>query len=203
MQQSSNTSAHDLRMLLRKVEEGVPLTPDEKAAVDAAASDAPASRWAQNQAQLATALRISRQSVRIWRRAGAPAPTTDGRYDIAAWKEWAEANGRNERSTTADDKKTNSAAQAKLKATARRLLLQNKKLEIEIAILERKYLPADEVERDLTQWIVGVRRIGEQMPAALAPQVIGLDVIAAEKRLRDWWDEFLGALHRGEAEPKE
>lgn len=202
--EQTDLSKHDVKKLQRKLQAGEPLTPDERAAVEAAAGETPKpSRWARNQTVLAATLGVSRMTIHAWRQQGAPPPRPNGEYEIAAWRKWIVENGRNEAPTSKPDSRRDSAAKAKLKATARRLQLQNEKLETEIGILKRKFLPADEVERSVTELVVGARRVGEQMPAALAPQLAGLDVIAMEKRLRDWWDEFCEALHRGEAEPKE
>jgi hypothetical protein len=57
-----------------------------------------------------------------------------------------------------------------------------------------------EVDETITLLVREARKVGEAMPASLAPQVVGLSVAEAEKRLRAWWDEFCQAMHGGRKE---
>jgi len=179
------------------MQQGVPLTAEESEAVAATAGKP--NKFAQNQTELAAALGVSRMTILIWSKQGAPRHNPNGQYEIAAWQKWVRDNGKNEKATSARSGKGGGIAQIKLQATARKLQLQNEKLEAEIGILKRDYLKRDEVETEIAQLIVGARTVGEQMPAALAPQLAGLDIPQIEIRLRQWWDEYCEKLHRGAA----
>ena len=184
----------DVSNLIRKVQSGKTLSAGERALVQAAAAGgdpAAAKAWAGDQVELADALGVTRKTVQRWRKeAGAPAAESDGRWNVTAWRAWMKTTGK--KGGEPED-----AGPSKSQLEARRLLLMNEKLETEVGILKREYTLNSDTEQRIRSMVVEARKTGEQMPAALAPQLAGLTVPEIERRLRAWWDEFCLALHTG------
>lgn len=188
----------NLANLVEKVQRGKPLTNAEHAMMEALAEGRDpqtAKPWARNQVELANALGVSRRSIWEWRKAGAPAPAENGRWNIAAWRAWMKANGK-----TGSEFDDAEFAVAK-KATCRRLVLLNQKLEHEIAIFKGEWTKNEDVERDLAALAAAAKKVFDLLPAKLAPQVVRLSVAEAEKRIRDAVDDALMQLHTGGGAP--
>lgn len=178
--------------LVKKVASGKTLSNSELAIITAVADGKPsetARAWAKDQVELANILGVTRQSIRLWRKEGAPAAESDGRLNVEAWKAWMKAHGKK----GSEDDKTPS----KVQLEAKRLLLMNEKLEHEISILKGDYTKNSEVEADVRAMVLEAKKILLAMPAAVAPQVVGLSVPEAEKRLRAAVDDALEQLHTG------
>jgi len=146
--------------------------------------------FAKNQPDLATSLRVSRKTIqRAAKFDGRPPSRPDGRYDIAAWRTFLQANG------SLDD---DSLSTTELKA--RNLLLQNQRLELQRAVLRRDKLPAADVERGGEELRTAVRKVVGQIHLA-APSVVGVPVPKAEARQKEIEDEILEQLHREDHHP--
>jgi hypothetical protein len=82
----------DLANIVRRVEQGVPLTPSQRRLLEAEAENRKPStgpRYAPNKAQLARILGMSRQALeKHWKKRGAPVPLQNGTHDIAAWRKF-------------------------------------------------------------------------------------------------------------------
>ena len=143
-----------------------------------------AKAFAKNQPDLAAQLGVSRKTVqRAVKLDGRPVSRPDGRYDIAAWRSFLQANG------SLDD---DSLSTTELKA--RNLLLQNQRLELQLSVMRRDYLPAADVERWGGEIGAAVRKVIGQIHLA-APSVVGVSVPEAEARLKEIEDEILEQLH--------
>jgi hypothetical protein len=191
-EQARKLIREDMRNLMKKVDSGKPLTVSELARMQARADGAPAESgktWAKDQVELAAILGVTRQTINRWRKKGAPAPESNGRLNVPAWKEWSIANGGG----TAEERTGLSRQQEE----ARRVLLMNQRLEVQIGIMRGDYIKVADAMGHIRTMVAEARRVGESMPASLAPQVVGLSVSEAEKRLRAWWDEYCLAIHTG------
>jgi hypothetical protein len=190
-EQADKLVRRNISNLVKKVAEGRTLTQSELALVQAAAEGSDpttAKAWASDQVELAEALGVTRKTIQRWREDGAPSPESDGRWSVTAWKAWMQANGKH-------GKEDNTPSRQQLEA--KRLLLMNDKLETEIGILKGEYTRNSDILLQIRAMIVEARKVGEQMPASLAPQLAGLTVPEIEKRLRAWWDDYCMTMHTG------
>jgi hypothetical protein len=200
-EQASKLLRRDVANLVKKVTNGKPLTSTERALVQSSASGSDltmAKAWAVDQVELGEILGITRKTVQRWRKEGAPDAESNGRWSLAGWRAWMAQHGKK----GGDEKE--SAIQSRSQLEAKRLLLMNDKLEIEIGILKSEFTRNSEIEHQIKSMVVECRKAGEQMPASLAPQLAGGTVPEIEKRLRAWWDDYCLALHTGTyaAKPK-
>lgn len=179
--------------LAQKVREGKTLAAQELAQLQGVAGDAagavpdapPAKAWAKNQVELAGVLGVDRKTIQRWRKVkGNPGAEADGRYNVVAWKEFARLRGH-----AMDDGGLN---QTNLKA--RQILLQNMKLEYELAILRKEYRPVTEIERWGGELGAAIRKVVTQL-RKLAPALAGLSVAETEARLREAETEIMEQLH--------
>jgi phage terminase Nu1 subunit (DNA packaging protein) len=182
-----------LKNIGKKLAKGESISVGETKFIQAMADGATASKakeWAKDQVELGEILSVTRKTIKRWRADGAPCPESDGRLNVVAWRAWMKANakvgGKNE-----------DIGPSRQQLEAKRLLLMSEKLETEIGILKGEYVRVSDVRDDIRSMAVEVRKIGEAMPASLAPQLAGLGVSEIEKRLRSWWDEYCITLHTG------
>jgi transcriptional regulator with XRE-family HTH domain len=181
----------NLTNLGRKVLAGEPLTAAEVNILrDAAAEkgDGPAQRtFAKNQTELAEMLGVSRKTIqRYAKRDDAPAARSDGRLSVREWREYL---GRHDVLGIDEDV-------SQTEGRARQILLQNKKLEIQIREMEAVLVPTVEVEKSVGEMIGAAKGILLTGPAALAPQVVGVSIPEAETILREWLHDALARLHQ-------
>ena len=93
----------DLANLLKRVQAGQPLTGQQRALIEArakgraarAAAPPEQHRFVRNQSQLADVLGITRQLIQYHaKKANAPRPSKDGRYDVGAWRDYLTPAGK-------------------------------------------------------------------------------------------------------------
>lgn len=192
----------DLSSIMEKVKNKKPLTANEikrltaykTAKQDSETPDPMQPVWASSQAQLATMLGCSRRQVqrflKIEGEEAAPAPTSDGRYNVTLWKIWASEHGhlRKQLSQAADRQMLED----------RQVALRNEKLEIENAVRRGELMDVDEVCRTITEMVSGTVDTARTMKHALAPRVVGLTVPEATKRIGQEMDHALTKLSLGE-----
>ncbi len=179
----------DFRNLFRKVEKGKPLTNQERAFLQAKLAGVnTTAAWANTQVELADILQIERKTVQRWLKIdGNPGSTSDGRFNVPAWREWAKQQGRK----VQDGEKIDKA-----KLEAQKLLHQNTLLEIEIARRKGELTENHLIETWVAEMVGSAKTVLLSLPGILAPQVVGLTVPDAERRIRDAIDEALLQLHR-------
>lgn len=142
--------------------------------------------YAANQAELAEILGVDRKTVQRWMRSKAAPPTRpDGRYEIAAWRLFKGTRRAGQR-----DLETQSAEEK-----ARQVALQNEKLEVQVEILRKDYVRADDVAASVSAMILAAKRVLLGIPSALAPQVVGVPVREAETLLLSAINHALAQLH--------
>jgi hypothetical protein len=182
----------DLKNLSRKVAAGKTLTATERALVQGLAEgidESDAKAFAANQVELADALGVTRKSVQRWIKEGAPPAQSNGLWNVAEWRAWGKAKGKQ---FTEED-----SGPSKAQQEARRLLLQNEKLEIELSIMRREYMHVDEFRVLISSLVAEARKILLAMPNSLPPQLAGLTEAQMSKRLRDEVDTIMFKLHAG------
>jgi predicted DNA-binding transcriptional regulator AlpA len=183
----------EVKNLQKKVAMGKTLSASERAILQGmmAGDAAPDGKtFADNQVELAEILGVNRKTIQRWlKEAGAPKPAARGAWNIAEWRDWMSRTGK--RAIDSDEGPSKSALEAK------KLLLQNEKLEHEIAVLKSDYLHIDDVRREIGSMVAEAKKILLSVPAGLAPLVVGLSVPEAEKRIRAKVDEVLDQLHTG------
>lgn len=176
----------DLANLARKVSQGKTLSVAERNLLQSAVAGEKLSsvEYVQNAAELSELLGVDRRTIFRWRKIdGNPGTTGDGRYNVPLWRAFKQAR---------QDETADGLSQTQLKA--RQILLQNQKLEIQIAILKRQYMPVDEVEKIGAELGMAIRKVVTTLHLC-APTVVGVSVAEAEARLKEVEDEILQQLH--------
>jgi hypothetical protein len=177
----------NIKNLNRKLESGKTLTPSEVNLLESIKSggEANSQTHAGDQAELAKLLGVNRKTIQRAIKTGeSPGSKANGTYEIAAWRAYFASRG------TIDD--TEGLSQTQLKA--RQILLQNSKLEYQIAVLKREYMPTADVEKWGGELAAAIRKIIVQIHL-VAPSVVGCSVPDAEARLKDLEDDILNQLH--------
>jgi len=183
----------DLANLAKKVKDGKTLSVSERNILQSAFSGEKPSgaEFAENAVELADLLGIDRRTISRWRKIeGNPGVRPDGRYHVQSWREF-----KNNHQGGEDG---GELSQTQLRA--RQILLQNQKLEIQIAVLKREYMPVADVEKMGGELGSAIRKVVSQIHLC-APTVVGVSVAEAEARLKEVEDEILEQLHLLRCEP--
>ena len=178
----------DLRNLAKKVQQGKTLSASERNLLQSTLSGETPSpdEYAKNAVQLAAILGVDRKSVQRWRKIdGNPGVRPDGRYHVPSWRAWKLAR-------QGDGSEGEELSQSILRA--RQIVLQNQKLEFQLAFLRREYVPASDVEKWGATLGSAIRKVIATLHLC-APSVVGLSVAEAEARLKEVEDEALQQLH--------
>jgi hypothetical protein len=190
----------DLAAIQAKVEAGKPLTDAEVRRLREAATrkDTPAAQvaspsdpmWVPNLSALADALGCDRRTLqRLLKLEGNPGKREDGSYSLTAWKLWAIEHSRLKKQVSTPDKN---------ELECRALLLRNEKLEVENAERRGELMHVDEVTRVLTEMVGAFVQGLRGLKHTLSPQVVGVPVGEAAKRIGREIDEHLTRLALGE-----
>lgn len=148
--------------------------------------------WARNQVELAAALGCDRKSIQRWLKAGdeeCPGKTSDGRYNVTLWRLWVEKKGKKPAARLGKDKGA---------LEIENIALRNEKLEIENAVRRGELLHVDEACKVLTEMMGAFVMRMRGMKHTLGPQVIGVPVSEATKRIGREVDAGLTELSIGE-----
>jgi hypothetical protein len=173
--------------LALKVKQGKTLSASERNLLQSAlAGDQPSAvEFAKNAVELADLLGVDRRTISRWRKIeGNPGVQSDGRYHVPSWRAF-KINRQGE-----DD--GDGLSQTQLRA--RQVLLQNQKLEIQIAVLKREFMPVADVEKLGGELGAAIRKVVSQIHLC-APSVVGVSVAEAEARLKEVEDDILQQLH--------
>jgi len=172
------------RNLVKKLQAGRTLSSGERNLLEAvqAGGEPEAKAFAHTQSELAKVLGVSRWTIqRAMKVEGHPETRPDGRLDIRAWRAFLQAAGTIEEEDATE-------------LRAENLRLQNRHLELRIAVLNRDYRPVTDVERWGSELGAAIRKIVMQIHL-VAPSVVGVSVPEAEARLREVEDELIEQLH--------
>ena len=193
----------DLAAIQAKVEAGKPLSDAEVRRLREAVSRREAAPvlptsgsepsdplWVPHQTALAESLGCDRRTIRrLLKQEGNPGKREDGCYSLTAWRIWAMDHGRLKRQVVAPDKN---------ELECRALLLRNEKLEVENAERRGELMHVDEVTRVLTDMMGAFVQGLRGLKHSLSPQVVGVPVGEAAKRIGREIDEQLTRLSLGE-----
>lgn len=177
----------DFVNLAKKVKDGKTLSASERNLLQSALTgDKPSTvEFAKNAVELAELLDVDRRTIARWRKVdGNPGVRPDGRYHVPSWRAF--------KSVRQGEDEAGGLSQTQLKA--RQILLQNQKLEIQIAVLRREYMPVTDVEKIGGELGTAIRKVISQIHLC-APTVVGVSVAEAEARLKEIEDEILQQLH--------
>ncbi len=179
----------NLLNIIRKVTEGKTLSSMELSQIQGLADGNTGDQgWAKNQVELADILGVERKTIQRWLKIkGCPQARSDGRYSIPEFREWASKTGRKIAEDDPDDERN--------KLEVRRLRTICERLDLELEIARGNYTANDEVAREVFRMVATAKKVLEQMPSTLAPQVVGMKVAEAEKRIKDQVDEVIRKLH--------
>lgn len=148
--------------------------------------------WAKNQSQLAELLECERKSIQRWLKEAdpdCPGKTSDGRYNVAAWKMWIAKSGKKVRSS-----KSISKGDLEMEG----LRLKNEKLALENMVRNGELLHVDEVCKVLTEMLGAAVQRAKQAKHTLAPSVVGLSQPEAMKRIDREVFDVLSELSLGD-----
>ncbi len=175
--------------LIRRAQEGKPLTRAQQAELEALASGGrmpgdTSSAYVKTQDELGQALGITRRTITAclerYKDATPPVPRTraDGRYDVAAWSAFVKAHnvarkGEGEEDEDAGGEPGQPRTQAQWKA--RELELKCARLETELALSQGKLLEAGDLEQQLGQTLSAFRTALNNLPGRAADKLIGLE----------------------------
>ena len=176
--------------LARRVTEGKLLSPKEVAMLEsiAAGNEAEAKTFVRTQEDLGKALGVTRKSIQRWLKIpNNPGAKADGRYDVMAWRQFAQNQGKKVESDREEDSDF-------AKEKARNILLQNKKLEFQLKVLRKEYVEAGQVEVWGAELAMEIRKAIMAIHI-VAPSIVGLTIAEAEMRLKELEDEILAKLH--------
>jgi hypothetical protein len=177
--------------LANKVKEGKALSSQELSLVQSVASEGEGVgvAYVQNQTDLAKTLNIkNRKTIQRWlKMEGNPGTAADGRYSVVAWREWKKKHGR-----FGDEDEDTELDRTYLQA--KNLLLQNQRLEIQVAALRKETVPFADVEQWGADLGVAIRKVISQWHL-IAPNLAGLTVPEIEERLKEGESEVLHQLH--------
>ena len=149
------------------------------------------SLWARNQVELAAALGCDRKSIQRWLKEAdpdCPGKMSDGRYNVTLWRLWTEVKGKKPAHRLGKDKGA---------LELENIQLRNEKLEIENALRRGELLHIDEACKVLTEMVGAFVMRMRGMKHTLGPQVIGVPVSEATKRIGREVDEGLAELSLG------
>jgi transcriptional regulator with XRE-family HTH domain len=178
----------DLANLAKKVKDGKTLSASERNLLQSSLDGGrvSAAEYVDNAVELAEVLGVTRRTISRWKKIeGAPQPRPDGRLHVPSWRAFKRQHGRDEEDDDEIDPK---------REKARNILLQNERLEVQIAVLKRNWMPTQEVERMGGELGAAIRKVVNTIHLA-APNVVGVSVAEAEQRLKEIEDEVLQQLH--------
>ncbi|PTY03329.1 hypothetical protein DB346_05465 [Verrucomicrobia bacterium LW23] len=189
--------AADFKNIVRKVQEGKPLTVAERACVESrAAGSTDSTAFAKNLVELAAILGVTRRTLCSWQKLpGAPRPQSNGTWSMAEWREFVRTRGLKARVTSAGNEEA---------LKARKLLAEVEERELKVAIRKGEYVPLAEVR---AAWMRAIGKATEQLRARfeneLPPILSGLDAVGIQSECRRAIDGVLAVLHGGDGAAKE
>lgn len=141
--------------------------------------------FAKNQVELAEILKVDRRTVQRWlKKPGCPGKSSNGRYKIPDWKQFAKLQGHDTGDSDGDG----------VTAKDQNIRLQNEKLLFQLKVLKKEYVSSAEVEQwgaslggEIRKTVVSIHKIASSL-AGLTPAEI-------EIRLKELEDEILMKLH--------
>lgn len=146
--------------------------------------------YAKNQVELAELLGRDRKTIQRWLKIeGCPGKTADGRYHVEAWQKWI---------TDTNRRAGQKEKETKLDIETRTAALKQQQLEMELAETRGQLNDVEETCTVLTglfaHFVQGLRTLRHD----ISPQIVGLPVAEANKRLGNAHDDLLQHLSLGD-----
>ena len=185
----------DFANLVKRVQAGGKISRMERAMLQSMAAgaggDGPA--FVRNFVELATALKVTRQTINGWKKfEDAPKPASNGFHDVAQWREFMRQRGLKGGEETPD-------IQQALKA--RKLLAEVEERELRLAVKRGEFVSVEQVNKE---WIGLVSRARALLEARLLdempPVLSGKDAHGIRQELERVVLEFYELLHGGAAD---
>ena len=175
----------DLENIVKKVASGKTLTSAERSLVEKAYGTSGDVKFAKTIVELSEILGVSRKTIDRWRKLkGSPKPCSDGRHNVAKWRDFV----RNH-----DLKEPDSPEDEELKT--RKLLAEVKQAEIKLKVMEGTYVAIEKVREVWTAHIGQVRQILEsRFLNELPPILTTLDAVQIREKLQEVLDETYKAI---------
>lgn len=144
--------------------------------------------FVKTQGELGERLNASRKSIQRWfKEDGCPGKSDQG-YNVTLWQMWVGERGKAPRAIV---------PLTKQELDSEHMRLKNEKLSIEIAVRRGELASWDEVNKTLTEMMSAFVGTMRQMKHHLGPQVVGVDIGEAAKRIGRMVDENLTELSLG------
>ena len=138
----------DLENIVKKVASGKTLTSAERSLVEKAYGASGDAKFAKTIVELSEILGVSRKTIDRWRKLkGSPKPCSDGRHNVAKWRDFVRKH---------DLKEPDSPEDEELKT--RKLLAEVKQAEIKLKVMEGTYVAIEKVREVWTAHIGQVKR---------------------------------------------
>jgi hypothetical protein len=135
-------------------------------------------------AELSIQLQCTPRSVRRWLQVpGSPRKFDGINWSVSEWKKFIH------------DRSLSQTAQPNTDLRDQQITLQNRKLALRIAILERDYVPVAEMSEYLSTMMANVRNVLLQIPKNYAARLCGLPPLEIQTQLRAAIDDALSRLH--------
>jgi hypothetical protein len=193
----------DVQAILNQVRSNQPLTAAQTARLDeyvrqrngtagtGTISGEPAPEIADTVTALAGILGCDRKTIQRYLKVeGNPGADGDGQYHIAAWRSWVEEHNKLRRKRP--------KTESKIDAELRGVILRNEKIEIENKVRRGQLADVDEVCKVLGDLFGAVVQAARDVKHHLSPQVVGVEVGEASKRIGREMEEVLNRLALGE-----
>jgi len=189
-EQAAKVLAADLANMVKKVASGQTLSPRERELLQNVSHRGKAAKegdgLVKNHTHLAEALGVSRRTIiRYSKREDAPRPRPNSSHSVSEWRKFLAKHN------VVDDEEDLSSTELK----AKQILLQNQKLEHQLAVLRGEYMATVDVEQMVASMVEQAKRVLLSGPASLAPQVVGMTIPEAEALLRQWLHDAMAQLH--------
>lgn len=185
----------DVKNIRLKAEQGKVLTREEMKRLELAAGETMSSvgveEWATSQSDLAAKLKVSdRKSIQRWLKLtgmnAPPGATPDGRYNVKDWAAWMERTGRSGR--------VKEPASAIENTKSKLALLDLRTKEIEFDTLQGRMIDVEECKQVLSEVLSKLSQSFRGLKHRLGPEVVGVSVPEATKRIGAVVDETLAAM---------
>ena len=176
----------DLENIVKKVASGKTLTNSERALIESEYGEKEKSvRYAKTIVELADILGVNRKTIDRWRKLkGSPKPCSDGRHNVAKWRDFVRKHDLKEPDSPEDDE-----------LKTRKLLAEVKQAEIKLKVMEGTYVPIEKVREVWLTHIGQVRNILEsRFLNELPPILTTLDAIQIREKMQEVLDETYSAL---------
>lgn len=175
----------DLENIVKKVASGKTLTSAERALVEKVYGASGDIKFAKTIVELSEILGVNRKTIDRWRKLkGSPKPCSDGRHNVAKWRDFVRKHDLKEPDSPEDDE-----------LKTRKLLAEVKQAELKLKVMEGTYVPIEKVREVWMSHIGQVRSILEsRFLNELPPLLTTLDAIQIREKLQEVLDETYKAI---------